>query len=298
MFLPFTSIEAATVASCLMTTSVFWQANDGATPDVREAWLLCTAAIQVQYPVSTATDESKVIARLAEACINSLVAAPAGFHIPPTPFTELGSVQSIIADTAYYQGQSMQSLIQYKTFLRGLFTIGSDDGDSTLVIHLPAVLPDASTEVRALFPSLSWRRQAHQPAVQQQAPVTPSSSANSITVPSSSSASSNVAYSRSPWAPAGASAGIGLVFGSVDIITAPDHSAADEHIASTSSSANTASGSAAGIDQPAPGPAEQPANLPCVPSLDPGPVLSLMKLLPHDVAVLIQQRLEHHRCNG
>ena len=279
-----------------MTTSVFWQANAGATPDVHEAWLLCTAAIQAQYPVSTATDESKVIARLAEACINSLVAAPAGFHIPPTPFTELGSVQSIIADTAYYQRQSMKSLIQYKRFLRGLFMIGSDGDDSTLIMHLPAVIPDASSEVRALFPSLSWHPQAYQPAVQQQAPGTPSSSANSITVPSSSSASSNIAPSRSPWAPA--SAGAGISFGSFDSITVPGRSSADEIIAWTSSSADTASGSAADTDQPAPGPAEQPANLPHVPSLNPGPVLSLMKLLPHDVAVLIHQRLEHHSRNG
>ena len=127
---------------------------------------LCIAAIQKEYPASAATDESKLIVALAEACITtSLTEQPGGFLVHPTPFPQLGAAVKAVRDSTKY-AKLMLGRVTKSDFCTGLFTFDAYcKGQPTLRIHLPAVIPHASAELRACFPADEWPQQLPQPAI-------------------------------------------------------------------------------------------------------------------------------------
>lgn len=127
--------------------------------DLTCATALLVAAIRERYPSNTGSDESQLVGAIAEATVvRGLVAAPVGFVLQPTSLGHIGSHIRSTKCRTQYASWRVKQLVRDIRLCTGCFSLRPKTAQNvqTLVVHLQAIIPDASQQIRTLLPTVPW----------------------------------------------------------------------------------------------------------------------------------------------
>ena len=121
---------------------------------------LCIAALRKAFPEETASDATVVKREIAIVCIfRGMCPTSAGFIIKPTPLSAVNyTFQRVTKHTAFFE-HKIRNVVQLPE-LREAFEFTtrylSNKQVNAVQIHLQALLPNASQEIRSMFPDITW----------------------------------------------------------------------------------------------------------------------------------------------
>lgn len=127
-------------------------------PEVFQARLLCITAVHEACLNSNADPSAQVVSAIATECISrSMVPEGSAYVIKPTKCSQVGDAFVKVKHNTPYAQCKTRNLLSLREFRQFFSSCSDASGLPEIIIHMEALLPNASQEVKAALPLVKWR---------------------------------------------------------------------------------------------------------------------------------------------
>ena len=123
--------------------------------DVHTAQLQCLAAVNQAWSPDAATDEERLLVAIARACIrSSLIKNGEAFEISRTCSSVVNTAKQ--STETSYKDSKLKTILQLPLISKAFSLVSGRASGRKIAIHMDAVLPNASQDIRSMLPAVPW----------------------------------------------------------------------------------------------------------------------------------------------